>query len=233
VAHPANSPSTPTARDDWLLWQLIDSAFPTGGFAHSGGVEAAWQHGLLVDGDALRTFVADALRQAASAAVPVALAVWQDPSTFSRWDAFYDVTVSNHVANRASRAQGRALLATAADTFDLPVLRDAAAAARAAKTVSHLPAAFGLTAAALHVPPESTAGAFLFATARSCVSSAVRVGLVGPLEGQRIQASVAGDVAAAITLAARTPPEAVAQTTFMADLMQGTQDRLYSRLFQS
>ena len=28
--------------DSWLVWQIADSGFPTGGFAHSGGLEAAW-----------------------------------------------------------------------------------------------------------------------------------------------------------------------------------------------
>lgn len=26
---------------DWIAWQLCDSAFPAGAFAHSGGLEAA------------------------------------------------------------------------------------------------------------------------------------------------------------------------------------------------
>ncbi len=29
---------------NFLVWQLIDSAFPSGGFAHSAGREAAVQH---------------------------------------------------------------------------------------------------------------------------------------------------------------------------------------------
>jgi urease accessory protein len=220
-------------HDDWVLWQLVDSAFPTGGFAHSGGVEAAWQHGLLPDGDALAAFVRDAVRQAASAAVPIAMAVAADPAAAARWDAFYDATVTNHVANRASRAQGRALLATAAATFDAAALREAADRARRDRLACHLPTAFGATAAALGLPPAATARAYLFLIVRGCVSGAVRLGLVGPLEGQRVQAAASRDATAAAELALATPPAAVAQTAFVADLLQATQDRLYSRLFQS
>ena len=34
---------------DWLTWQVVDSAFPTGAFAHSFGLESAWQQGEVED----------------------------------------------------------------------------------------------------------------------------------------------------------------------------------------
>ncbi len=56
---------------DWLAWQVVDSAFPTGAFAHSWGLEAAWQHGEVDDVDALRVFLDSATRQAGYAALPL------------------------------------------------------------------------------------------------------------------------------------------------------------------
>ena len=43
--------------DDALVWQLVDSAFPTGAFAHSLGLESAWHHGEVATREDLRRFV--------------------------------------------------------------------------------------------------------------------------------------------------------------------------------
>ena len=56
---------------NWLTWQLVDSAFPTGLFAHSWGMESAWQLGEIPDADALMRFVGDAVLQTAHAALPL------------------------------------------------------------------------------------------------------------------------------------------------------------------
>jgi urease accessory protein len=223
----------PSSFDPWLLWQLLDSAFPTGGFAHSSGIEAAWQHGLLEDGDALREFVRAAIRQIARSAAPVALAVRAEPESFERWDRFLDATLTNHVANRASRAQGRALLNTAMATFESALLASAEARARGMGGACHLPVAFGIVAASLGVPPEQCARGFIYMAARGMFSAAVRLGATGPLEAQRLQAEGSPQFEAAAQIALQHPPEQITQTAFMADLLQGTQDRLYSRLFQS
>src|SRR5262245_3644973 len=54
---------------NWLIWQLADSAFPTGGFAHSFGLEAAW-HQDEVDATSLPRFVSAAIGQAARSGLP-------------------------------------------------------------------------------------------------------------------------------------------------------------------
>ncbi len=95
---------------DWLLWQLTDSAFPTGGFAHSLGLEAAWQHGEVRNRTELVSFIEAGLQQLGHAALPFVTAAFDEPEKLGEFDQLCDAFTTNHVANRASRAQGRAFL---------------------------------------------------------------------------------------------------------------------------
>ena len=56
---------------EWLIWQLADSAFPAGSFAHSCGLEAAWQAGEVRDVDGLRQFVREVIWQAGRGSLPL------------------------------------------------------------------------------------------------------------------------------------------------------------------
>jgi urease accessory protein len=96
------------SESDWLLWQIADSAFPTGGFAHSAGLEAAWQHGEIRNRDELFSFVEASLQQLGHAALPFVTAAHVEPERLAEFDQLYDAFTSNHVANRASRGQGQA-----------------------------------------------------------------------------------------------------------------------------
>src|SRR4051812_567897 len=103
----------------WLLYQLADAAFPAGGFAHSAGLEAAMQLGEVRD---LRAFTEEALWQAGLCALPFVLAAHRAPAEIEAIDARCHAFLLSHVANRASRAQGRAFASTCARIFALPAL---------------------------------------------------------------------------------------------------------------
>jgi len=99
----------------WRLLQIADSAFPTGGFAHSFGLEAAMQAREVPD---LRRFLRDAIWQAGFGALPLLRAGFEDPAALPLLDARADAFLAgNQVASRASRTQGRAFFSPAGGFF--------------------------------------------------------------------------------------------------------------------
>lgn len=208
-----------------LVLQLADSALPAGGFAHSGGLEAAWQLGEIPDRQSLAPFLESSLRQASTASLPFVMAAHREPARLEELDACCDTWTSNHVANRASRLQGRAFWTALTHAF----LPDAPPPPQP----GHFAPAFGVLLSRLRLTAETTAHLFLFQHLRGLISAAVRLGIMGPLEAQGVQFRL-GETTA--TLAAGAPGlslDDLAQSAPMLDLFQGVQDRLYSRLFQS
>jgi urease accessory protein len=220
-------------RRDLTVWQLCDSAFPAGALAHSNGLVAAWQAGEVVGAEGLGLWARTMLGQAATGMVPLAAAAWAEPQSLPRLDALCDCFLLNHVANRASRAQGQAFLLACERAFDVEGVRRVACAVRAGKLAAHWGPVFGATGRELGLPRRKTCRLLLFLSLRGAVSSAVRLGIVGPLEGQKLQHQLAGTLDGLVKRHVNTAPEDVAQTAPLADLLQGAQDRLYSRLFIS
>jgi urease accessory protein len=214
------------AAEEWLIWQLVDSAFPIGGLAHSNGLEAAVQHGLVSDGTGLEDFVRVVMHQCSRGVLRFAQATYGGFADFEKIDLQCDLFLNNHVSNRASRAQGRAFLAASTRIFLSPQTILLSEKIRTSHSPTHFAPVFGVVAAALGLVEVQALSLFQFMLARACVGSAVRLGIVGPLEGQRIQSRLRSD---SIDKYGLLP----VQTAPVLDLIQGTQDRLYSRLFQS
>jgi urease accessory protein len=80
---------------------------------------------------------------------------------------------------------------------------------------------------------ERAVRVYLFMAMRGVVSAAVRLGTVGPMQAQEIQAGMAGELEALAAEALAWGVDDAVQVAPLLELWQGGQDRLYSRLFQS
>lgn len=214
----------------WMLWQLADSAFPTGGFAHSAGLEAAWQQGEVRDRKELASFLEASLQQLGHASLPFVTAAFDQPARVAEWDGLCDAFTTNHVANRASRSQGRAFLA-AVERIYPSGLRSVNESEPLA--CGHFAPVFGCSLGRLGVSRPTTAGLFFFCQLRGMVTAGVRLNIVGPMEAQILQQHLSPVAGRILQNCANLTPENIAQTAPLLDLWQGAQDRLYSRLFQS
>jgi urease accessory protein len=216
---------------DWLILQLADATFPAGGFAHSGGLEAAMQSGALEGPGALERWLEDALWQAGYTTLPFVAAAHDRPERLVELDLAHDAALPNRVLNRASRSQGRAYLDACIRSFGGPRLR--ALRAGASGTPRHLAPVLGASLAALDVDRDATVRLHLHGVARGLVSAAVRLALVGPSEGQGLQARAAPTMDAVLARCAHLDVAAQTQTAPLHDLLAGGHELLYSRLFAS
>lgn len=216
---------------EWLAWQIVDSAFPTGSFAHSLGLEAAWQHGEIANVEQLREFVAAAIVQSGYAVIPLVNEAFHAPGRLEELDALANAFLTNPVANRASRIQGRALVATAERVWPSDAMR--ALKARSDTGCAHVAPVSGAVFSLLGLPLATVHRIVLYTTARGVLSAAVRLGIAGSYEAQRLQSECEPRLNEVVLRCRDLTIDDLAQTAPLIDAIQSAHDRLYSRLFQS
>jgi urease accessory protein len=217
--------------NDWTIWQLADSALPSGGFAHSAGLEASFQAGEVTGEKTLDRFLADSLWQAGRAMLPFVTSAHRNPSRLEDLDASCDAFLTNAIANRASRVQGRAFVSAC-----LRIWPSAAVESLDDRTrglCGHHAPVFGAGLALLGVPRETAQRMAMFTTSRGILAAAVRLGIVGPYRAQRLHHETGSLVDEVLVRCASLTDDEVSQTAPLIDVLQMSHDRLYSRLFQS
>lgn len=218
---------------DWTLWQIVDSAFPTGGFAHSNGLETAKQAGQVRDEDDLVEFSQVVLQQAADTVLPYVECVYQTPESLTTADAHCDAFLVNPVANRASRAQGNGLIVAATSAFPGEALAQFKRTARREQWPSHVAPLYGAIFRQLEIPLSDIRRSVLYVTVRTVLSAAIRLNIVGPLRSQALQQELAPYAEHLLQRRVVTDYRRVTQSAPVLDVWQSSHDRLYSRLFHS
>jgi urease accessory protein len=229
---------TPTESNlQWSQWQLLDSILPTGGFAHSFGLEATIQARLVSGPEDLETFVIHVLENTGSLLLPFVYSATMSPDleTWYKLDRTLNAMLTNEVGRKASITQGSALMRVAAAVFsEIPALKSMRDASHGSGVVSfHHAPIFGLTCGLLGLDSTASQRAYLFITMRDVVSAATRLSLVGPLGAAVLQHRVAFLAEAILKKWADRTAEEACQTSPLLDTVQGCHGYLFSRLFCS
>ena len=179
--------------------QISDSSFPSGGFAFSNGLETLANEGALGGAEEVEAFLRDQL-----------LVRW---ASFDRWflvqalEAGDDIgalgeldwlcEAQNNVQSlaAASRRMGRAALSSH-QRIGTPRAAAYLVALREEAVPGHLPVVQGLLAGGLGLPREAAEISALYQLVAGALSAAIRLGKIGALQAQAVQADLATAMAA-------------------------------------
>lgn len=235
----------PSQRDAgavaWTIWQLIDSVLPTGGFAHSFGLESAAQAGLVFDAHTLEKFAVTAMENTGSLLLPfVFAAVEGRVMSLEEWiglDCALHAVMSNGVARAASVGQGKALLRLAGGVFkeiagEVAAMR-VSVMGKPPRAHGHHALVVGRLLGLLGVDASTAQRAYLYLTLRDVLSAATRLNLVGPMEAALLQHRHAQLAERVMGKYANRSVHEAHQIAPLLDTLQGSQTLLFSRLFCS
>ena len=221
----------------WSQWQLLDSLLPTGGFAHSFGLEAAVQSHIVSSPDELKSFIIHVLENTGSLLLPFVNSAAMSPNleTWHKLDKILDATLTNEVGRKVSTAQGSALMRVASAVFsEVPSLKNMRDTSLASRAVSfHHAPVFGLVFGEIGFDNITAQRAYMFITMRDMISAATRLNLVGPLGAAMLQHQLAPIAEAILVKWMDRPVDEACQIAPLLDTVQGCHGYLFSRLFSS
>jgi urease accessory protein len=187
------------------LLVLADGRLPSGGHAHSGGLEAQVSAGRVRELDSVAEFLRGKLATAGLVAAAFAAAACARPAEWVGLDAGLDARTPSPALRKASRAQGRALLRAARAMWTLPDLRSAApgvvASAYAGRDPQQAMAAGGIVGR--HPQQAMAAGGIVGRDPHQPVALGVVASAAGLGAGEAAVAAAHGMVSGAASAAVR------------------------------
>jgi urease accessory protein len=218
------------------LLLLSDSRFPSGGYAHSGGLEAAVENGLAAAD--VPAYLGARLRAVAAPECALVLAAARatragDLGELLLLDDEAEARAPSAPLRTASRRLGSQLLRTAAVVWPGRELLDGY---RAASDATPRAVAFGIVAAEAGLADEAAAQAYLYEDAASLATAAVRLLPVDAADALRWVVEAAGSIeslareAVAVTWPRRRLPASFAPALELRSLAH---ERRQGRLFAS
>ena len=221
-----------------MLLQWTDSAFPTGAFAHSGGLETYTQHDQLRNAAELQRLIAVKLESVAHTdmiVVHCAHAAYQatDVAIWRDLDTLCAASKPAREAREASEKIGRRLLASVMNILPderLMLYRDGV---EQKTLIGHHAVVQGLICAALNVDPHAALVAFAYGLAANQTAASLKLMAIGQTQAQAVLALSGQAIMNAVEQALALTLADFCSFTPGLDIRVMQHEQLFRRLFIS
>jgi urease accessory protein len=261
VESPTTATTTATSfstQAQWLSYLLSDSSLPVGGFAHSAGLEAAHQLGLVPTVTELEAYIHAVVHSTLQMVSPLVRAshAWVRGPAYDDWNVYTQIQelahthlCSNEMSCRVSLDQGRSLLRVFSswkEEGSKQVVKDKTAAlARMRRMYTetstssnatnstphhHLAPIWGALTGSFGLPEDEACHLLGYCVARDIVSAAVRMNLLGPMQSTELLARTHSAVQAGLSTETTTT---LAGCAPLVDAVHPCHNVLSTRLFRS
>jgi urease accessory protein len=224
----------------WLAYQqFLDSALPIGGFSHSFGLETLVQEGSIATLPELQAYVATILRHCWATSDTMAIRATYLYGPQERWPELWGVDRLLHVQRAAKESRegvqkmGNRLYKLARTMYPTLGWEPLQGALERRECPGSHALLHGWVAWRLDVPERQAAEGFLYASAVTCVNSALRLMSIGQTQGQKLLAELLPIVSEAWQDASKLDPYCAYTCVPAVDIAMMRHETLYSRLFMS
>ncbi|WP_188572688.1 urease accessory protein UreF [Arthrobacter liuii] len=212
---------------------MVDSALPTGAFAHSFGFEAYVDAGVVADEAGFGGWLSAFISQPLTYSDGLAIRLFYEGVDLGELDALLSASLLPRQVREASLKMGSRLLEIGGEVFPSPALELYRGLVTAGRAAGHQPLAFAVVARSLGVPLPEALAAYLFATVTSLTQNAVRAIPLGQNAGQRLLRQAADAVAAAVERIPHLTLDDFGAVSPGLEISQMRHERQRARMFMS